>query len=55
VPAGSVTLNVSVLFPVPLAFVALKTTEKLPVSVGVPLITPVEVFTLNPAGKPDAP
>jgi hypothetical protein len=55
VPAGSVTLNVSVLLPVPDPFVAVSTTEKLPVSVGCPLITPVDIFTLKPDGKPVAP
>jgi hypothetical protein len=55
VPAGSVTLNVSVFVPFPDAFVARSTTEKLPVSVGCPVIAPVVPFTLNPAGNPVAP
>ena len=48
-----VTDNVPV--PVPLPLVALKFTVDVPAAVGVPEITPVELFTLNPAGKLVAP
>ena len=40
--------------PAPLALVALIETFEVAAAVGVPLITPVEVFTDNPAGKPAA-
>jgi hypothetical protein len=43
-----------VLLPVPVALVALSVTLNVPDAVGVPLITPVEVLTLNPDGKPIA-
>ncbi len=46
---------VNVFVPAPPAFVALSVTLEVPVVVGVPLITPVDVFTLKPAGKPVAP
>ncbi len=46
---------VSVAVPVPPAFVALIVTVNVPAAVGVPEITPVEVFTANPAGNPLAP
>ena len=41
--------------PVPPTFVALTVTLLVPEAVGVPLITPVDVFILKPAGKPVAP
>lgn len=44
----------SVVEPVPVAFVALSVTLEFPGVVGVPEITPVEVLTLRPAGKPIA-
>jgi hypothetical protein len=52
---GGVTLIVSVAVPVPLALVALMVTELLPGVVTVPLINPVPVLMLKPAGSPDAP
>ena len=42
---------VSVAVPVPPEFVALIVTVNVPVAVGVPEITPVDVFTLSPTGK----
>jgi len=47
-------VSVNVVEPVPPAFVAEMVTELMPATVGVPLITPVVVSTLNPAGKPVA-
>ena len=41
--------------PVPAALVALTVAELVPAAVGVPEMSPVEVFTDNPAGKPVAP
>ena len=46
---------VSVALPVPLAFVALTVTVVVPAAVGVPDITPVDVFTEAHDGKPVAP
>ena len=46
---------VRVALPVPREFVALIVTVKVPEAVGVPEITPVEVFRVNPAGNPVAP
>jgi hypothetical protein len=46
--------SVSVAFPVPLAFVALRVTEEVPAVVGVPLMSPVVVLTERPAGSPVA-
>ena len=46
---------VKVTVSVPREFVALIVTVKVPDAVGVPEITPVEVFTVNPAGNPVAP
>jgi hypothetical protein len=43
------------LVPVPALFVAESVMLNVPVAVGVPLITPLEVFTFNPAGRPVAP
>ncbi len=53
--AGGLMVMVSVAVPVPPAFVALIVTVNVPAAVGVPEITPVEVFTANPAGNPLAP
>jgi hypothetical protein len=39
---------------VPPAFVAVRLTFEIPAAVGVPLITPVVVFRLRPAGRPVA-
>jgi hypothetical protein len=52
--AGGEIVRVNVAVPVPLAFVALRVTLKLPLAVGVPEIAPVEVLTLNPEGNPVA-
>jgi hypothetical protein len=48
-------VKVRVAVPVPVLFVALKVTAEVSLAVGVPEIKPVVVFTLRPAGKPDAP
>ena len=53
--AGGLMVTVSVAVPVPREFVALIVTVKVPEAVGVPEITPVEVFRVNPAGNPVAP
>ena len=47
--AAIVIVSVFVLFPP--AFVAVNVTVMLPAVVGVPLITPVVAFTINPAGR----
>jgi len=52
---GGLMVIVKVTVPVPREFVALIVTVKVPDAVGVPEITPVEVFTVNPAGNPVAP
>ena len=52
--AGGFTVSVNVAVPVPVALVALIVTEDVPADEGVPLMTPVEVFTLKPAGRPVA-
>ena len=52
---GGLMVSVKVTVPVPREFVALIVTVKVPDAVGVPEITPVEVFTVNPAGNPVAP
>ena len=41
--------------PLPALFVAVSVTVEVPAVVGVPLMTPVAVFTLKPAGSPLAP
>lgn len=48
---GGLMVIVKVALPVPPELVALIVTVKVPVAVGVPEITPVDVFTLSPAGK----
>ena len=48
------TVSTNVLLPVPLALVAEIVILLVPIAVGVPLITPVEVLILKPAGKPVA-
>ena len=48
------TLITHVALPVPMELVALIVTLLMPVTAGVPLIKPVDVFTLSPAGKPTA-
>ena len=52
--AGGLIVIVNVAVPVPPAFVAPIVTDETPVAVGVPVIFPVLVLTLNPAGKPVA-
>ncbi len=49
-----VIVRVKAVVPVPLAFDALKVTLKVPATVGVPEMTPVEVLTESPAGNPVA-
>ena len=51
---NTATYRVSVVVPVPAEFVALMVTKKVPNTVGVPLMTPVPVFTVRPAGRPVA-
>ena len=41
--------------PVPPLFVALNVTFEVPAAVGVPEIKPEAVFTVRPAGSPEAP
>jgi hypothetical protein len=41
--------------PVPPLFVALNVTFEVPALVGVPEISPEAVFTMRPAGNPEAP
>ena len=48
---SSVKFSVKVVDPVPPAFVAEIVTEKAPPAAGVPVMTPVEVLRLSPAGK----
>ncbi len=45
------TVMASVALPVPLALLAPMNALNVPVPAGVPLIRPVLVFTLNPAGR----
>jgi hypothetical protein len=49
-----VTVSVSVAVPVPPALVAPIVTLELPTAVGVPVMSPVAVATLKPAGNPVA-
>ena len=49
-PAAA-TVIVSVALPVPVAFVAPSNTLVVPVAVGVPVMAPVAVFTVRPAGS----
>ena len=53
--AEGLIVIVNVFVPVPPALIALIVTFDVPLDVGVPLITPVEVLILNPVGKPVAP
>jgi hypothetical protein len=48
-------VSVSVAVPVPVAFVALSVTVEVPAALGVPVINPAVVLTVNPAGNPVAP
>jgi hypothetical protein len=51
---AALIVNVSVAVPVPPALVALSVTLDVPVVVGVPDITPLDVITDSPAGNPVA-
>ena len=51
-PTAITRLTVSL--PVPPPFVAFTFTVDVPAAVGVPEISPLDAFTLNPAGKPVA-
>ena len=53
-PAGLLTVSVNVAEPLPVALVAVMVMVLVPATVGVPLITPVVVFTVKPAGSPVA-
>jgi len=48
-PEAMVMVNVAL--PVPVALVALSVAVETPTAVGVPVMAPVAVLTLNPAGK----
>jgi len=48
-------LSVSVAFPVPLLFWAVRATVNVPEVVGVPEMRPLAGLTLSPSGNPDAP
>jgi hypothetical protein len=50
-----VTVRVSGALPVPPLLVALSVTLEVPTPVGVPETKPETVFTVRPAGNPDAP
>jgi hypothetical protein len=50
-----VTVRVRGALPVPPLLVALSITLEVPTPVGVPEIKPEVVFTVRPAGNPDAP
>ncbi len=52
---GGATVIVRVLVSWLLALAALVVTVKVPLSVGVPLISPVVALTVKPAGNPVAP
>jgi hypothetical protein len=54
-PLPGLIVNTRVAVPTPPALDAVKLTREVPTEVGVPEITPVEGFTLRPAGKPVAP
>jgi hypothetical protein len=51
---AAATVIVSVLVPEPPALVALRVTAEVAAAVGVPEITPLVAFTINPAGNPVA-
>ena len=53
--AALLIVKVSVALPVPPPLVALNVTVDVPAVAGVPEISPVEVFTDKPEGKPVAP
>lgn len=52
--APSEMVNVTAMLSVPVALVAVTVTEVDPTAVGVPDMTPVPGFKLNPAGNPGA-
>jgi hypothetical protein len=52
--AGGLMVKVRVAVPVPPALVAPIVTDEVPTAVGVPVIFPVLVATLKPAGRPVA-
>jgi len=52
---GTVMVSVSVALPVPALLVALNVVVDVPAVVGAPEIKPEAVFTVRPAGNPDAP
>jgi hypothetical protein len=49
-PAAAI-VSVRFSVPVPYALVALSPTVEVPAAVGVPVMAPVEVFTLRPEGR----
>ncbi len=51
---GGLMVNVTVKRPVPVASVAPTVAVNVPKAVGVPVIAPVVVLIINPAGKPVA-
>ena len=53
--AATVTVKTRGKLPVPPLLVALSVTVEVPAAVGVPEIRPEVVFTVSPAGNPDAP
>ena len=53
--AAAAMVSVRVAVPVPPLLVALSVTEDVPAAAGVPEIKPDPVFTVSPAGNPDAP
>jgi hypothetical protein len=54
VGAGLLIVKVTILVSLPLLHVTLRVTLYVPVVVGVPEITPVDVFTVKPGGNPAA-
>ena len=55
VTTGSLTVRMRTAEPVPAALVAVIVMLDVPVAVGVPVIAPVEVFTVRPEGSSVAP
>ena len=52
--AGMATLMLSIFVPVPLGFVALRATVKVPITPGTPVMIPVVVSIARPVGSPVA-
>jgi hypothetical protein len=52
--AASAIINERLAVPDPKVLAAPRVTEKLPTAVGTPVIKPVLVFNVSPAGRPDA-